>query len=80
MANKIKRLPQWATPLSWEFQEEAGYDCMYSGYVIKDKRGHELFTLDCRDFDQDACTYKPVPEAEAVAQWIVDKANRERRR
>jgi hypothetical protein len=62
-------------PLSWKYDSSGGYDCMYAGYDILDKDGAILLTLDGKDFGQDPCTEQPVPEAEELAQWIVDCAN-----
>jgi hypothetical protein len=64
-------------PLSWRFNPTGGYDCMYSGYDILDKYGAVLFTLDGKDFGQEAYTGSPIPEAEEVARWVVSLVNSE---
>lgn len=63
------------TPLSWKYDECGGYDCMYAGYDILDADGNIVFTVDGKDFGQESCSYTRIPEAEELAQWIVDSAN-----
>lgn len=71
----IKSSELFALPLSWEYDEQGGYDCMYSGYHILDRDGTRVFTIDGKDFGQESCQYGPVPKAEQVAAWICDSAN-----
>ena len=66
------------TPLSWKYNECGGYDCMYAGYDIIDAAGNVVFTIDGKDFGQESCSSTHVPDAEELAQWIVDSANASR--
>jgi len=69
-------LPPLELPLSWEYNETGGYDCMYSGYDVKDAVGDYLFTLDGRHFGQETCEYGQLPRAEELVRWICDTVNR----
>jgi hypothetical protein len=63
----------------YDFDENAGYDCMYGGFTIYDAADHRILTVDLADHGQKACEH-PIPEdakarAEKLTKFIVDALN-----
>lgn len=64
----------------YEFDESGGYDCMSAAYLIFDKYNEQRLTVDTKDFagfDGTSITtsWQPLPEAEEMAKFIVEKLN-----
>ena len=59
-----------ALPLTWEWDEYGGYDCMSGGWHIKNAQGKTLFTIDDADF-----AYYEDGAGAVLARWICEKAN-----
>lgn len=59
-------------PWSARFEEHGGYDCITSGWVVRDAQGREIVTVDCGRFGQEtAWDGNPAPlVAEEVARLI----------
>lgn len=67
------------TPITYAFDESAGYDCISGGYDIRDAAGDKILTIDMLDFCHGKATYReralPNKDAEQIARDIVDILN-----
>lgn len=59
----------------YKYEECGGYDSMTGSFniFIGDMR---VAVIDQRDFGENPCEYEKIPEAEAMAKFIVDACNR----
>ena len=74
---KLNSSDLFALPLSCEYDETGGYDCMSSGYDILDATGNTICTIDVGDIERDRknCDYGESVRARRIAEWIVSCAN-----
>ena len=73
---KLNSSDLFALPLSVEYDETGGYDCMSSGYNIRDKNGDLIITIDVNDIEPDrALYYGESAKARKIAEWIISCAN-----
>ena len=57
--------------MNWKyvFEEYAGYDCMYDGYIIYDEKGEDVCVIDCNKKGRDK-------KCEKQAKLIVEAVNK----
>jgi hypothetical protein len=59
------------------FEKYGGYDCMTSAWIIFRPDGSQIVCVDCGDFGQTFHDKLAPPEAEEVAQLILDALNKD---
>jgi len=64
-----------AKPITVEYAEHGGYDCMTSAYYIKDANGRTIADIDSGRYGQKNCHNAECEEARAVAEHIANALN-----
>lgn len=64
---------------AYQYDENGGYDCMYSAYIVTDSNGRVVFEVDFRHHGQKACEWPPSAEsfesAESLTRGVVAALN-----